>query len=174
MSSARKHSDKLSESHAGRPNEIDELENEIIQNYINSDEVKLSQNPEPIQIQVVLANSQRMLSRVSEIHNYSIKSHAKLCAIRQMLLDAILPLMTGGSADSREAKARSCTEFITYLIALEEGLIAICESTQKNLKSVQEMASRQLKCVELDITYFNGAETLKNIVAASRKKNFNA
>lgn len=170
MGKAREYNDKIAQQFAGREEEIDEVENEIINNYTNNPDVRLSVIADHVQIQAVFANSQRMLSRVTEIYNGAIRNKSKLNAARQSLLDAILPLMVGGSADAREAKARDCTESINYLIALEEGLIAICESTQKNLRSAQEMASRQLKAIEIDIQHFTGAETLKNIVIASKKK----
>lgn len=169
MASARKHDERISNEYAGRENEIDELENEIIKEYSNSHNLQMGAVPDPIRIQEVFSASVSMLGRVTEIYNGSIKNLANFRTIRQTLMDGILPLMQGGSADAREAKARSCMQTINYMIGIEEGLVSICEATQKNIKTAQETASRQLKAIEIDLQYFNGAEALANIVMMSKK-----
>jgi len=172
MHHARKHDARVAEEYAGREDEIDELEDEIIKHYSNSPDLRMPPVADPIACQGVFTSSVKMLGRITEIWNDALKNLAKLRATRATIMDALLPLMSGGSADAREAKARACTETINRIIALEEGLVQICESTQKNIKSAQEMASRTLKTIELDLQYFNGAEALRGIVEANRKNDF--
>jgi len=173
IAAARKENDSLMEQFADREEEIDELEKEIINEYTNSDDIKLASTPDHIQIQVVLAATQRKLSRVTEIYTGALRNITKQKATRNMLMNALLPLMQGGSADIRNAKANDCTQGINYMIELEEGLINICETTMKNLKTAQEIASRQLKAFELDLTFFDGASTFSAMVAASKRKHVN-
>lgn len=155
---------------AGRADEIDELENEIISNYTNNEDIKLSSVPDHIQIQVILLATQRHLSRVTEIHAGATKNLTKLKASQTMLLNILLPLVVGSSAEIRNAKAADCTQGINYLIQLEAGLIEICELASKNLKTAQEMASRTLKAFELDLTFFSGADTFSALVTRSKKQ----
>jgi hypothetical protein len=173
MAAARIENDKLMEEFANRAEEIEALETEIIDNYTNSDECKLASTPDHIQIQLVLGATQRFLSRVTEIHAGAIRNLAKQTATRNMLFNAILPLMQGGSAEVRNAKASDCVQGIGYMIELEEGLINICELATKNLKTAQEMASRTLKAFELDLTFFDGASTFSAIVAANKRRYIN-
>jgi hypothetical protein len=173
MVSAAKESDKIMETYAGREEEIDELEQEIISEHINSNDLQLPSTPDHIQIQVVLATTQRKLSRVTEIYTGTIRNITKQKAVQNMLFNAILPLIQGTSSEIRNAKANDCIQGINYLVALEEGLITICETAMKNLKTAQEIASRQLKAFELDLTYFDGASTFKAIVEASKKRYLN-
>lgn len=173
MAQAAKESDKLIEAFEGRAEEIDELEQEVISEHINSQDLRLSATPDHIQIQVVLATAQRKLSRVTEIYTGAIRNVTKQKAVKNMLQNALLPMMQGGSSDIRMAKTNDCTQGINYLIELEEGLITICETAMKNLKTAQEIASRQLKAFELDLTYFDGASTFKAIVEASKRRYLN-
>jgi hypothetical protein len=168
MHQARKYDANVALEYAGREEEIDKLEDEIIENYSNAKSLRFPGVPDPIACQEIFASSISMLGRITEIWNGSLKNLSKLKATRSTIMDALLPLISGGSADAREAKARSCTETINRIITLEEGLIQICESSQKNIKSAQEMASRTLKSIEYDLVYFNGAEALKNIIDANR------
>ena len=170
ISAARRENDSLMNNFAGREDEIDELETEIIQNYTNNDDSKLAQVPDHLDIQSVLAATQRHLSRVTEIYAGSLRNVAKLKATQSMLLNAILPLIQGASADIRNAKAADCVQSINYLIQLESGLVDICDLTIRNLKIAQETASRVLKGYELDLTFFDGASTYAAIVKASKKK----
>jgi hypothetical protein len=171
--SAAKESDKVMETYAGREEEIDELEQEVINEYINSSDLRLPSTPDHIQIQVVLAATQRKLSRVTEIYTGAIRNVTKQKAVQNMLFNAILPLVPGTSSEIRNAKTNDYTQGINYIIQLEEGLITICETAMKNLKTAQEIASRQLKAFELDLTYFDGASTFKAIVEASKKRYLN-
>ena len=173
MAAARKQNDSLMEKFAGREDEIDELEDEIIKNYTNNDDTKLASVPDHVQIQVTLSSTQRHLSRITEIHTEALRNYNKLQAVKAMLMDSLLPLMTGGSADLRTAKANDCTQGINYMIALEQGLINICELATKNLKTAQETASRTLKAYELDLQSFDGANTFSVMVAASKRKYLN-
>jgi hypothetical protein len=170
MHQARKYDSNVAFEFAGREQQIDELENEIIANYSNPAKLHLPEVSDHLSCQDVFIESQKMLGRITEIHNGSLKNLAKLRATRATIMDALLPLMSGGSADAREAKARSCTETINRVITLEEGLVQIGESTQKNIKLAQDMASRLLKSIEYDLTYFNGAEAMRNVVESSRLK----
>jgi hypothetical protein len=173
MAAARKHDASVSNDYAGRSEEIDELENEIINNYSNTPDLRLSKIADPINCQQVISASVSILGRITEIYNGALKNKGKLNAMQGTLMDGILPLMQGGSAETRTATARGCMQTITYLIALEEGLITICESTQKNIKATQEMASRTLKAIEMDLVYFEGKDALARIVKES-KMNLNA
>ena len=172
MHSARKYDTHMSEEYAGREDEIDAEEDEIISSYSNCDGLQLGSIADPIRCQEVFAYSVRILGRITEIYNGSLKNTSKLKAARQTLMDGLLPLMTGGSASDREAKARNCMQTINHLVALEDGLITICESTMKNIKSAQDMASRQLKAIEMDIMYFGGQEALANIAKASKNRKY--
>lgn len=170
MHQARKFDEQIANEYAGREDEIDTLEDEIIKNCTNSPDLKLQSVGNPINCQEIFAASTAMLGRVTEIYVASLRYLGKLRASRQTILDGLLPLMQGGSADSREAKARGCMETINRLIALEESLVQICELTQKNIRTAQEMASRTLKAVEMDCVYFSGADALKGIVDSARQK----
>jgi len=170
MHQARIYDSKISEDFGNREHEIDILEDEIIVEYSNPEKLKFGAIADPIKCQTIFVASTHMLGRITEIYNNSLKNQAKLKATRQTILDGLLPLMQGGSADMREAKARGCTETINRLIALEEGLTQICESAQKNIKSAQEMASRALKAIELELVYFEGKEAMTQIVNTSRKR----
>lgn len=158
------------EQFEGRTSEIDKLEDEIIKEYINTDDILLGNMSDHIQVQQVLANSQRYLSRVTEIYAGAYRNSTKLKSVKNMFQNALLPLIQGGSADTRMAKVNDLTQGITYLLELEEGLISICETAMKNLKNAQDMASRTLKAIEMDLTFFNGSETLSKVVNKSRSK----
>ena len=173
MAAARKQNDRYMKEYEDRADEIDKLENEIINEYTNSEDIKLASTPDHINIQVVLSATQRHLSRVTEIYAGALKNITKLKAVQTMLLNALLPLMSGTSSEIRNAKANECTQGINYLIELEEGLISICELATKNLKTAQETASRTLKAFELDLTYFDGASSYAVIVAHNKKEFLN-
>jgi hypothetical protein len=134
IAAARTENDKIMKNYEGREDEIDELEKEIINEYTNNDDIKLATSPDHIQIQTVLGCSQRHLSRVTEIHSGALRNITKLKATQSMLANALLPLMQGGSADIRNAKTNDCTQGINYLIALEEGLINICEKSKNSTR----------------------------------------
>ena len=172
MHQARAKTDEFMEDfqESGRADEIDKLENEILKNYINSKEIHLSTQADPISIQRVLSNSQNFLSRVSEIYAGASMKVSKLIAAKNMLQNALLPLVTGGSADARTARVNDITQGLCYMIELEEGLMSICDLSMKNLKNAQDMASRTLKAIELDLVHFNGSDALAKIVQKSRNR----
>lgn len=166
---AHQHTQVIIKKYQGREQEIDALEDEIIKNHINPPDTFLKSLPDHVQIQGVLANAQKHLSRVAEIYAESLKNYSYLSAVKNVLYNSLLPVMQGGSADVRNSKAENCTDYINFLIEIEKGLINVCETSMKNMKSVQESASRQLKGFEFDLVHFNGAETFKARVIKSKQ-----
>lgn len=171
MQIARQHDSRFAQEYKEREAEIDELENEIIKNYANNKDLKLNAMADPITCQKIFAETANILSRITEIYTSSIRLLTKFKTVRNTLMDGLLPLLQGGSADTREAKARGCAESLNRLIANEEGLIEICEATQRNVKAIQDMASRQLKAIELDIVYFSGSDSIKAMMDANKNQN---
>src|ERR1700733_3579685 len=86
--SARLKCTELMEEFENRDSEIETLENEIIQNYSNAPGIQLPEVPDHVQCQVVMANAQRMLSRITEIYNVCLKNTARMNGARQIILDA--------------------------------------------------------------------------------------
>jgi len=168
LQAARLQDEQTSEAYEGRIEQIEAQEDELIQKYNNT--IHLTTTPDPLQIQVVFAEAQQYISRTSEIYNQALKNISRLKASQNMIYHQLLPIMEGGSADVRQAQVYGCISTIGFLIGMEQGLIDICESTLKNLKNTEEMASRQLEAIRIDLQYFNSAEKLLPLVDGSREK----
>ena len=167
---AKEADEATGKKYIGRLEEIEALEDEIIQNYSNPRALKLPRSPDPLRIQEVFAIAQEYLGRVTEIYNGCLKNVTDLRATQQAISDQLLPIVDGASADARKAQVDGIMQTIKFLITHEDGLMDICKTAQTNLRNNEEMASRQLESMKVDLQYFNAAEYIKPLVDESRSR----
>lgn len=153
-----------------RVDEIDKLEDEIIQNYTNNHNIRLSSTPSLVECQMVMNAGQAMLNRITEIETQSIRIKTKITAIREAMLNKVLvALGSSGSAESRKAKAASVVESMNLFVALEDGLSVICDTVRRNIKNAIECASRCQSAITDEVKYLGGAEIAKLAIEDTRK-----
>jgi len=170
LHSARIKDKEMTVSFGHRVEEVDKLEDEIIKNYTNNHNIKLSSTPSLVECQMVMNSGQAMLNRITEIETQSIRIKTKITAIREAMLNGVLvALGSNGSAESRKAKAASVVESMNLLIALEEGLSVICDTVRRNVKNAIECASRCQSAITDEVKYLGGAEVAQLAIADTRK-----
>jgi hypothetical protein len=153
-----------------RIKEIDVLEDEIIAT-ANSSNLKLSMNPSLLDCIQVQTAGQGILNRVTEVELQSIRIVTKIKAKREVVTNNVLnALGSSGSAESRRAKASSAVEVMNLLATLEEGLLLICETIRKNVKSSIDVASRAQTAIQHEVQYLDGSEIAQELINATRGK----
>lgn len=162
---------EIAQTYGYRVKEIDTLEDEIIEKYANSSGLKLNSNPSLLDCIAAQTAGQAILNRVTEIELQSVRIATKLKAQREPIATAILnALGSSGSAESRRAKASGATEAANLLISLEEGLLVICETARKNIRSAIETASRAQTAIQHEVQYLDGAGVAKELIDQTRGK----
>lgn len=169
ISRARQQTELIIKKYVGRAEEIETLEDEVISEHINSPEMRLSSNTNHVELSAVVAYVQNHFGRVAEIHGRATANLSRLSAVKNILMDALLPYMQGSSADIREAKTNNCTDYINFLIEREKGLLNVCETAMKNMNSVKENAGKQLKAYEFDLVHFGGSTSFQARVVKAKE-----
>lgn len=163
---------KFSSEYGYRQNDIDALEDEIIK-MANSPDLRLCNNPSLLECIAVQNAGQAMLNRLTEIELEAIRIETKLGSVREVMTNNILNVLgTSGSAESRKARATSAMMAVNHLLALEGGLLRICETARKNIASAINGASRAQTALQTEIQFLDGAEIAKELQQQARKVNW--
>jgi len=141
---------KIQEDLEIRIDKLTDLKDEIFK-YVNSQDLRIQDDPELDQVEKTLARAQNYMNRVIEILFESTRKKIDLERMKKSIYNNMIVCVEGGDANTRISFIENNLTTFTQSITIEDDMISLCKVVVDNLKKIQETSSRQLTAINYRI-----------------------